>query len=206
MNIGISKNKCYNFDGDKMKKLLTLFLLILGLIGCNNKEEKMIIVPAALTNEEINILNLFNVNNSNLILDFNVDETINDMKISFYKLNTNKWEEISSSYHLISNTNGRILFKYEDLREKLQISYQYDHNSGSSLIESNIASNIESTSKFTIADEEEIIKGKEMILICQINTSKNNAIYLDNTSLDELALLYESKAYEEVYIVTISFS
>ena len=187
-----------------MKKIFILILCCFSLFSCTSKTN-MTIKPATLTNDEQNILKLFDINNSNLILDFNVDDNINNMTISFYELKNKKWEEISSSYRLISNTTGRILFKYEDLRDNVLISYQFDENYGTNLIETNIKSSIESKTIFSIADEQEIIKDKELVLICQINTTKNNAIYMDNTSLDELATLYDSKGYEEAYIITIEF-
>ena len=187
-----------------MKKVFILILCCFILFSCTTKTN-MTIKPATLTNEEQNILKLFDIDDSTLILDFNVDDSISNMTISFYELNNNKWKEISSSYRLINNTTGRILFKYEDLRDNIFISYQFDENYGTNLIETNIKSSIQSKTIFSIANEQEIVKDKEFILICQINSTKDNAIYMDHTSLDELAILYDSKGYEEAYIITIEF-
>ena len=191
-----------------MKKLLCLLLCSICLFACENiapSTPTMTIQPTVLNEDEENILKLFNKQHDSLLLDFNVDDTVSKMVLSFYKLKDGQWDVITQSTVLLTDTQGRILLEYDDLREHLRIAYQYDESYGSIETDKIVDSPILGYGGSSIGDKEKIQLNHNIILATQICTEKNETASLLFGTLDELASFYVSRNYEEVYIVTVEF-
>lgn len=197
--------------------LLVTVLMVFGITACNKNESikntDLYIEPAVLTQQEENILKLIgSTENSNLIIDFNLDDSVKSMEYSVYRLNDDTWEPKSISRQVLTDSKGRLSLSFERLSEGFRMAIQSENNSGSTkhftlpedMTEEQIALSKMGIGSTRLSNKTLVEYEKEIPIVLQVIT-KNNEIRL---TLDgfENPEEYTKMDYEAVYTVTIKFS
>lgn len=185
-----------------MKRIIYLLLSCLLLCGCDGNS--MTIKVAELSKDEQRLLNLTKQSET-YIFDYNVDSTVNEMIVTFYQLGDDGWEIINQSTRSVTNKEGRILLQYNDMREHLLMSCEFNDGYGSIVSDKISDSTILSGGGSMFSDQKNIIRNHEILLATQIWTEKTDIDTLDNGNINELYSFYSQRNYEEVYIITVLF-
>ncbi len=200
-----------------MKRITSLFALTLTLLmfaACKNQNTdspQMYIEKAALSEQESNIASLFNIDDTNKIYDFVVDDTIKSLEITGYKLTDGKWDVYFKDKLALSEPKGRIGFFYDKLYKETRISFQNSQGtSSSSRKSSENFEDLESLgySGMTLSDRHSIVCQEEIPVALQIFSSKNSISCILRSSIEELMDYYENTEpdHEAVFAVTVKFS
>lgn len=193
-----------------MKKALCILLtcgLMVSLSACNGKKEKMYIEPAHLSEKEENVGRLLGLNTDYAIYDFALEDGVQTMEVRTCQLTDGKWEAISDGAQAFEDTEGRIALNYEKIAGGVRIAVQSDNEDGATSYVPDIEDDFSQMSVLTtkLDDRTEIIFDREIPLVLQIMTSKNEIRsqsmeqFFDPDSLEE-------QGYEHVYAITVRFS
>lgn len=197
-----------------MKRLLAVLLVLfaaLGLCGCGGKAgDTMYIEPAQLTEKEKDIADLLGLDTKQRIFDFSVDDTVQSVSIRVYQLIDGAWTLRSGGGGLaFADPEGRIALGFDDLTEGLRVAVQSESTGDLTAYEKETGDEQEMTgmgcTTSVLSDRTEIVYEKEIPLVIQIITAKNEikSYVVDYFEHPEE---YEKYGYEYVYAITVKFS
>lgn len=196
-----------------MKRSLAVLLVLvaaLGLCGCGGKAgDTMYIEPAQLTEKEKDIADLLDTKQR--IFDFSVDDTVQSVSIHTYQLIDGAWTLRSGSGGLaFADPEGRIALSFDDLTEGLRVAVQSESAGGSTAYEKETGDEQEMTGlgrgTTVLSGRKEVVYEKEIPLVIQVLTSKNEIVLDDVMEYFEHPEEYGKYGYEFVYAITIQFS
>ncbi len=192
----------------RMCGLLCCCLMLLSMSACTKSSSKeMYIETAQLTEEEKNIAELLGLNQEYRIFDFYADDTVQSMQVNTCELVNGKWKIImGGGGQSVTDSKGRIALGFENIADGVRVAVQSENNSGavSHKKELNDFSSMSRTTS-VISEKNEVIYDKEIPLVIQIMTSKNEVqshvadFYFQPEE-------YEKYGYEHVYAITVLFS
>lgn len=195
-----------------MKKITSILLiLVLGisLYACGDKKNNKSInnskiESASLTEEESNILQLFELNHDSRIFDYIVDEKAKSIHIKQYILDENsEWKEHSGSSSRIGELKGRIAISINE-DGGLRIAIQDKNGVSSSKYTPESLKDITDYGKSTSwADISDIVYNEEIPLAIQIITTSNSVSSYGVESFFNPPKFQEN---DTVIAVTITFS
>lgn len=198
-----------------MKRSLAVLLVLvaaLGLCGCGGKTgDTMYIEPAQLTEKEKDIADLLGLDTKQRIFDFSVDDTVQSVSIHAYQLIDGAWTlGFGGGGLAFADPEGRIALGFDDLTEGLRVAVQsestgdltaYEKEKGD---EQNGAGLGRGTT--VLSGRKEVVYEKEIPLVIQVLTAKNEIVLDDVMECFEHPEEYGKYGYEFVYAITIQFS
>lgn len=189
--------------------LLCCGLLFLSMSACAERASgEMYIEAAQLTEEEKDIAGLLGLNQGHRIYDFQVDDTVRSMQVNTYELVDGKWNRMmGGGGQSFVDQEGRIALGFENIADGLRVAVQSEHSSGATSHSAEMGNDIAGMGRATsaLAEKEEIVYDREIPLVIQIITSKDevSAYSVDHFFQPEE---YEKYGYEHVYAITVLFS
>lgn len=194
-----------------MKKniLIIMTILLIGIlvIGCEEVEKlpDMYINLGELTEEEKDILDLFNLKYNYEIYDYNVDENVKYREINLYEFKDGKWENLGSVSGQQDGTKGRILMYFDDEYTSFVVSEQ-DEN-GYTQYEMDLDKLDGNLAKVGthIVEPTEIIYGEEIGIKIAILSSQDGVSIMKLDHFFDKVDDFDLDKHEKVYGVTIMF-
>lgn len=200
-----------------MKRLTSLFALTLALLvftACKNQgaePSQMYIEKAQLSDKESKLVTLLNIDRTNNIYDFVVDDTVKSLEITVYRLADGKWNVHSQDRYAVSEPKGRIGFFYNKLYGETRISLQNLQGTTSSATRS--LENFEGIDPLgyagtTLSNRHSIALQEEIPIAVQIFSSSDTISCILPDSIKELMDYYinTDEGHEAVFAATIKFS
>ncbi len=193
----------------KLTSLMAVLMLLFTLTACsstNLTNTKMYIQEAELTKEEESILNLVGSEVTPYILDFVIDDTVQALQINTYELEKNEWKLIAGGGgRQLNVTKSRIALSFDNIGLGLHTAVQ---NQGSNSYKSDLKFDFEgfSTTTAFLSDKAIIEYEKEIPLVIQIHTTKNEIASLSPEYGFYEPETYADFGYEKVYAITCLFS
>lgn len=197
-----------------MKKIAALLaLLALVLSGCTAEAApEMYIEPAQLSEEEEAVAKLLGADTDQHLFDVVLDGTAKKMRTAIYELVDGEWQVRSAGRMALDEgtAKGRMAFGFDDLRGEYREAIQFEsgdfsaikHGRAEELEERD--SNLSRTIAY-LSNRREIVYDREIPLVVQINTSKNEVSSYDPEYFFQPEE-YEKFGYEHVYALTVTFS
>ena len=166
----------------------------------------MYIQKAELTEEEQAILAFVGPENPPYILDFVVDSAVESLQINTYELKGNEWRRIvGGGGQKLSEPKGRMAFTFDNIGLGLRTAVE-DHGSASYQFGNEFGFEGLGTTTSYLTDQTAIEYEKEIPLVIQIHTSKNEI----SAPFPEYGFYepqtYADLGYEKVYAITCLFS
>lgn len=199
----------------KITKLsICLFALsILMLTACSSKVidkkiEEMYIQKAELSMEEQAILDLVGQKDFPYIVDFVVDDNVKSLQINTYELENGDWEIISGESRVFEDNYGRIALTFDNIGKGMRIAVQSEHERGSNSYRADIKFDFKGMGTATsfLTDKIIVEYEKEIPLVIQIHTKKNQISSLNPEYGFYEPEEYKTLGYEKVYAITCMFS
>lgn len=189
--------------------LFMTFFIMIVFSACNkaDREPKMYIEMASLTEEENNIITLLGAKANHHIYDIKADDTIKSIQVNTYELKDGVWHRVEGGGSLFNDNQGRLALSFEILPSGLQFGVLSKNSGGSTKTYSEIEDEYKSMSYATsmLNTKTEIIYEKEIPIAIQILTTKSSfrtyGVESFYTPEDFMNL-----GYEHVYAVSVLFS
>lgn len=183
-------------------------MMMISLMGCSQfgGDAKLSIEEAQLTSKEENIVALLGSDKSQVIYDFDTDETVKSVQINTYELKDGAWNLIMGDNDLSFNDEkGRLSLSFERIKEQLKIGLQSPKGTDITMYSSEVdedASLGHSTS--FLSEKTKFDYGEEIPLVIQVSTAKDivSGFNLDVFYTPQDIAKYD---YEEVLVLTLSF-
>ena len=195
-----------------MKRILLALVLCVvssvSLSACaENSLEQMYIEEAQLTEEEKSIAELLGADQEYRLYDFYTDDTVKSMQINTYELIDGEWHTVAGGEgEVFEDSEGRLALGFDNVADGLRIAIQSEHNNGSTSYFKEGRNDITDMDYAisALSDRQKIVYGREIPLVIQIITSKNEVrSYAVDCFFQPEEL--EKYDYEYVYAVTILF-
>lgn len=193
----------------RKKILIIMSILLLGilLIGCEQTKKlpEMYIEIAELTEEELNILDIFGLKYDYEIYEYKVDENIKYREINLYEYKDGDWESIGGISGEVSKTTGRMLIYFNEDLTSFIVADQDEH--GTNKYEMYLDKIDENLSKAGthINEPTEIIYGEEIAIKAAIFTSQNEVYIMGLDYIFDETKNSELDKHDKVYAVTVLF-
>jgi len=192
----------------KMANILIIITILFSLSACsldNMSDDKMYIQKSELTEEEQSILEFAGTEKPPYILDFVVDDTVQSLQINTYELKGSEWKLIAGGGQQLNVQKSRIALTFDNIGLGLRTAVE--HKGSNSYISENDFEfeGLNSTTSY-LTDKTPIEYEKEIPLVIQIHTSKNNiySVFPDHGFFEPQT--YADFGYEKVYAITCLFS
>ena len=198
-----------------MKKLTALLLavtLALSFSACAGgeqqaREPEMYIEPAQLNEDEKKISRLLGGMEGQAIFDFSVDDSVQSLIITTWKLEDGQWTEYMLDSQRLDGGFGRIALGFEDITKGCRITVQTRSGFSAGSSDGAADQELEGMGRTTayLAQRREIKYGEDTALAIQTFTDKNEVISYDPEYFEHPEE-YEKLGYEGVFAVTACFS
>ena len=166
----------------------------------------MYIQKATLTDQEQSILDFVGSEKMPYILDFVVDDTVRSLQINTYALQGNEWRLITGGDSIkLNEVKSRIALSFDNIGLGLRTSIEHEGSTGYKSETEFSFENLSTTTSF-LTDKTTIEYEKEIPLVIQIHTSKNEVSSLSLQYGFDHPQTYLELGYEKVYAITCLFS
>lgn len=194
----------------KIASILIMVTLLVSLTGCSVKVDvaevdKMYIQEAELTDKEKALVNMVTTDEMPYMVEFSLDDTVKSWQNNIYELEGDQWKFVSGGIRQFDETQGKIAFSFDNIGYGMRIAIE---NRGSNSYEDTPDFDFEGmgTSNAYLTNQKEVVYEKEIPLVIQVHTSKNNIQCILPEYGFENPKLYSEAGYEKVYALTCLFS
>ena len=196
----------------KFAMVVLLAVLLCTLGGCKKEAEspivsaKMIFRPAELSQKETKIMRLLEDNNDAAIFDFVLNEQVQSVEITHHVREDGEWMEITDAVAL-DLPKGRIAFVGNPENQQFMTSVQTESG------QTSVTTTRKQDERFkemghgrtSLNHEVKVEYGKEIPVMFDLRTSKDEISFVFSEDLEELKALYQDADYEQLNIVTVKF-
>ena len=203
-----------------MKKIWLLgaaICLAAVLAGCSDKTSgdegdgtkglSSYIEPAQMTEEEKNIAALLGLNVEHHIFDFVLDGAAGSLQVNTYELSEGEWKRmVGGKGQAFTDTKGRIALGFDKIAQGLRVAVQSEGTNGATSYNlSEAADDFDGMGCATsfLSDRTEIVYDREIPLVVQIITAKNQ---IASYAVESFGSPEQYAEYEHVYAITVCFS